>query len=92
MDLSFGRAKDGRNVALRGISLARATDFDWNSAPIVEDTRKDYGETRYQALGLIDDRLHMLVFTPRSDLIHVISLCKANDRELSRYEKAKTQP
>lgn len=92
MDVSFDPAKDGRNVALRGISLARATDFDWDSALIVEDTRKDYGETRYQALGLIDDRLHMMVFTPRADLIHVISLRKANDRELWLYEEAKTQP
>jgi uncharacterized DUF497 family protein len=67
-------------------------DFDWSSALIVEDMRKDYGEPRYQALGLIEDRLHMLVYTPRTDRIHIISLCKANDREIRRYEEAKTQP
>ncbi|MCC6303528.1 MAG: BrnT family toxin [Gammaproteobacteria bacterium] len=92
MDVSFDPAKDVRNVALRGISLARATDFDWNNALIVEDTRKDYGEPRYQALGLIDDRLHMLIFTPRTGKTHIISLRKANDREIRRYEETKTQP
>lgn len=92
MDASFDPAKDARNVALRGISLARAADFDWNNALIVEDMRKDYGESRYQALGPIEDRLHMLIFTPRGGKIHIISLRKANDREIRRYEETQTQP
>ncbi len=32
----------------------------------------------------------MLVFTPRADKVHVISLRKANRREVKRYE-AQTQ-
>jgi hypothetical protein len=50
------------------------------------DTRRDYGETRYIALGHIGDRVHSLVFTPRGDALHVISLRKANRREVRRYE------
>lgn len=57
---------------------------------IVEDRRRDYGERRYQAMGPIDGRLHVLVFTPRAGAIHVISLRKANDRELRLYA-SKTQ-
>lgn len=91
MDISYDPAKDARNVALRGLSFARAVDFDWASALIVEDTRRDYGERRYQALGLIDDRLHALVFTHRAARIHVISLRKANSREVRRYE-TQTEP
>lgn len=91
MDVSFDPAKDARNVALRGISLAQAMDFDWDSALIVEDTRQDYSEPRYQALGLIENRLHMLIFTPRAGKTHIISLRKANGREIRRYEEAKTQ-
>lgn len=34
----------------------------------------------------------MLVFTPRADTVHIISLRKANDREIRRYEEAQTQP
>jgi uncharacterized DUF497 family protein len=60
--------------------------FEWDSALIVEDIRKDYGERRFQALGLIEGRLHVLVFTPRAGKTHVISLRKANKREVKRYE------
>jgi uncharacterized protein len=58
----------------------------WDGALIVEDLRKDYGERRFQALGLIGDRLHIMVFTPRANKVHVISLRKANKREVKRYE------
>ena len=56
------------------------------TARIVEDLRKDYGERRFQALGLIGDRLHLMVFTPRANKAHVISLRRANKREVKRYE------
>ncbi len=59
---------------------------------MLEDVRRDYGEPRFQALGEIDGRLHMLVFTPRSGDVHVISLRKANRREIKRYEEEKEIP
>jgi hypothetical protein len=86
VDISFDSAKNERNLATRGISFELAAEFDWNSALIVEDLRRPYGEQRFQALGLIGDRLYMLVFTPRARKIHVISLRKANKREVKRYE------
>ncbi len=57
-----------------------------------EDLRKDYGERRFQALGFIGDRLHALVFTPRHDKVHVISLRKANAREANHYEQTQNSP
>ena len=83
-------AKNERNIAERGLPFDLAGEFEWNTALITEDTRKTYPERRYQALGLITDRLHMLVFTPRNGAVHVISLRRANQRERSRYA-AKTQ-
>ena len=55
------------------------------TALIVEDTRRDYDEKRYQALGMIGEDLHMLVFTPRDGAVHVISLRRANHRERTRH-------
>jgi uncharacterized DUF497 family protein len=52
----------------------------------VEDLRKDYGEPRFQALGLIKNRLYTMVFTPRANKVHVISLREAKKREVKRYE------
>jgi len=89
--ITYDPDKNENNVASRGISFDRAAEFEWLSALIVEDKRKDYGEARFQALGFIEGRLHMLVFTPRAGDIHVISLRKANKREVKRHEAKKTQ-
>lgn len=86
MSISFDLAKSEENVLVRGISFEFAARFEWVGALIVEDIRKDYGERRFQALGLIENRLHMMVFTPRANKVHVISLRRANKREVKRYE------
>lgn len=80
--------KELRNIAARGLSLDLAELLDWTTALIWEDTRKDYGEPRYCVLGYIAGRLHSVVFTPREGKPRVISLRKANKREVKRYEKA----
>ena len=85
MPLSYDPAKSERNEAERGLSFDLAEELDWSSALIAEDTRKDYEERRYQALGFIGEHLHMLVFTPRAGAVHVISLRRANQRERTRY-------
>jgi uncharacterized DUF497 family protein len=56
-----------QNVLVRGVPFDLAAEFAWEGALIVEDLRKDYGERRFQALGLIGDRLHMMVFTLRAN-------------------------
>lgn len=72
---------------MRGLPFTLVAQFDWTSAIIQTDERKDYGEIRFRALGRIDQRLHALVFTPRNNQVHVISLRKANAREVAHYEK-----
>ena len=55
---------------------------------IVEhDRRWDYGEERFQAIGVIDQRVFVVVFTRRSKAIRIISARKANSREVKSYEK-----
>lgn len=85
MRVTFDPAKNERNIAERGLAFELAQDLDWSTALIAEDTREDYSESRYQALGLIGAHLHMLVFTVRSEALHVISLRRANKRERTRY-------
>jgi uncharacterized protein len=60
VDISFDSTKSEMNVLARGIPFELAVEFVWDSALMVEDLRKDYGERRFQALGLIGDRLHMM--------------------------------
>jgi uncharacterized protein len=85
MRLTYDPAKSLRNEKERGLPFDLAEGFDWSSALVVEDTRESYPERRYQALGFIDEHLHMLVFTPRDGAVHVISLRRANQRERKRY-------
>jgi uncharacterized DUF497 family protein len=87
---SFDFIKSERNRLLRGIDFVIVENFEWDSALILQDLRQDYLEDRFQALGFIGEHLHMLVFTPREGLIHVISLRRANQRERKRYA-AQTQ-
>ena len=85
MMITFDQLKSERNGQERGLPFSLVDDFGWSSALIKEDTRKDYGERRFQALGFIAGRLHMIVFTPRAGVVHVISLRKANKRESIHY-------
>ena len=74
-------------MASRGLSFELVEQMEWATALIQEDTRKAYGERRFQVLGFIGERLHAVVFTPREGKVHVISLRKANSREVKRYAK-----
>jgi uncharacterized protein len=85
MRFTYDPAKSQRNLTERGFSFDRAEEFDWSTAQVSEDTRRSYPERRYQALGFIGERLHVLVFTPRDGAVHVISLRRANQRERTRY-------
>lgn len=87
MDITFDPNKNTRNIEERGLSFECAADFDFESALFTIDDRRDYGETRMRAIGHIGNRLHVLVFTETETGIRVISLRKANPREVKRYEQ-----
>ena len=57
MEIEYDLAKNERNIKDRGLSFKLARDFDFDSALIVEDTRHDYGEPGYLAIGYIGSRL-----------------------------------
>ena len=82
MQLTFDPGKNGKNIQERGLAFTLVSEMDWATAYIGEDQRKDYGE-----LGCINGRLYAAIFTPRADKLHVISLRKANSREVTVYEK-----
>ena len=85
MKIEFDPDKSRQNIRNRSISFELAELFEWETALVWEDKRHDYGEARFCALGYIGLRIHHLVFTLRGDRIRVISLRKANRREVRRY-------
>jgi uncharacterized protein len=85
MGISFDPSKSQRNELERGLPFSLVEELDWSTAWMVEDVRENYGERRYLVLGVIRERLHAMVFTPREGRVHVISLRKANQREVKQY-------
>ncbi|MFZ5580477.1 MAG: BrnT family toxin [Pseudomonadota bacterium] len=88
MDISYDPCKKETNTRTRGLSFERVADFEFDTAVIVVDNRRDYGEVRFRALGLLDGRVHALAFTETADGIRVISFRKANPRKVRTYEQA----
>lgn len=80
--------KSEANQRKHGVSLALAEAIDWSSVWCMPDDRKDYGELREIGYAVIDARLYCVVFTQRGETFRVISLRKANNREIDRYEQA----
>ena len=89
MNVTFDPAKDAANLAKHGVSLTEAAGFEWGTAVVWPDTRRDYGEARMVALGYIGLRMMALVFVDRPPEQpterRIISLRKANRREVKRY-------
>ncbi len=86
MKIVFDPAKDESNRAKHGVSLKAATGFDWETALERVDDRFDYGEVRIVAIGSIEARLHVVVFTEISEVtVRVISLRPAEKHEARFY-------
>lgn len=83
MAIDFDPAKDALNIAKHGVSLARAADME--ILAFVEDDRRNYGEVRYRAWGLIDGQHYCLAFVYRSGQIRAISLRRAHKKEMDQY-------
>jgi uncharacterized DUF497 family protein len=69
----------------------RGFDFEYAAriwaGPVLEreDCRRDYGETRIQALGRIGDRYFVVVDTWRGACRHIISARRAHLKEVLKW-------
>ncbi|MGA0594433.1 BrnT family toxin [Enterovirga sp. CN4-39] len=81
MEFDWHIAKSERNRAERGFGFdAAALIFE---GPVLEflDSRRDYGETRIKALGLVDGVLLSVVYTDRENVRWIISARRASRKE-----------
>ena len=85
MTVTFDPAKDAANMAKHGVSLALATELELDAMLTWPDTRRDYGEPRMVGLAPWGTRLYFLVYVARSEGRRIISLRKANAREVKIY-------
>ena len=85
LPFDWNEAKRRDNLAKHGVDFDLVYEFDWDTAIIHQDIRKNYQEARFQAVAPIGDRIFFMVFTVRGNRTRIISLRKANNREIRRY-------
>ncbi len=85
MAITFDPAKREKTLNERGLDFADARYVFENLLTENPDTRFDYGEERRITVGLVNDRMVVVVWTQRGADRHVISMRKANEREQQRY-------
>jgi uncharacterized DUF497 family protein len=81
MRVTFDPAKRAKTLAERGLDFDDAAVVFQGTTVEIEDTRRNYGETRIICYGLLSGRLVVIGYTPRGATRHVFSMRKANERE-----------
>lgn len=85
MRIEFDPAKDVANRARHGVSLALAGALDWKAALVWIDKRFEHGEMRMIALAPRTEILYYVAFVDRGAVRRIISLRRANRREVKHY-------
>lgn len=85
MRIEFDPAKDASNREKHGLSLALAAGLDWDASLVWVDERYEYGELRMIALAPDTGVLYYVAFVDRGETRRIISLRKANRREVKHY-------
>lgn len=85
MRIEFDPAKDSTNQAKHDVSLSVAIELDWEAALVWVDERFEYGETRMIALAPRVNILYCVAFVDRGEVRRIISLRRANRREVKHY-------
>jgi uncharacterized protein len=85
--ITYDLAKRQATLDNRGLNFADASIVFAGPTITVQDIRRDYGEVRFQTVGFLADRMVMVVWTPRGETRHVMSMRKCNNREKAIYQK-----
>ena len=86
MEYEWDEAKRLANQAMHKIDFESIHDFEWDTAKIAPSL--GYGELRWTANGYIGSRLYVVAYTKRGYRIRIISLRKANLREIRKYAQS----
>ena len=86
MQITYDPVKRTAKLAKHGLDFETRPRCFAGLTLTLLDGRLDYREDRYQTYGLLGDRLVMVVWTPRGEDRHIISMRKCNEREKARFE------
>jgi uncharacterized DUF497 family protein len=87
MKITCDPVKRAATLAARGLDFEDAAEVFRGDTLDFPDARRDYGELRMLTVGHLHGRMVVVVWTPRGNARHVISMRKANAREKARFGK-----
>lgn len=89
MQFEWDEGKNRINIRKHGIDFSDAIDVFNHPVLTALDSREDYGEERWVALGLMKAMMAVVVYVERNGpVIRIISARKATKHEAKRYEQS----
>lgn len=82
----WNEAKRAQNLAKHGVDFLDAALIFEGPILKVQDTRKDYGEERWNALGMVDGNVYFVTYTMRGDTTRIISAWLGGHKEYEQYK------
>jgi uncharacterized DUF497 family protein len=89
VNFEWDEDKNQENIRKHGFDFADAWEIFEAPMRVALDTRADYDEDRRNGIGLLGNRIVVVVFTGRGEeTIRIISLRKALKHERKKFEEA----
>jgi uncharacterized protein len=89
VNFEWDEEKNQENIRKHSFDFADAWEIFEAPMRTALDTREDYSEDRWNGIGLLGNRIVVVVFTERGeDTIRIISLRKALKHEREKFEEA----
>jgi len=85
MDTEWDENKRLANLKERGVDFRDAAQIFLAPVLEAEDTRTEYGEQRFRALGRVGEDTFMVAYTWRGERRRIISAWKVDDEGRRRY-------
>lgn len=93
MEFEWDDAKAVSNLSRHGVDFQDAIRAFLDPFRLeLEDTRQDYGESRYRMLGEVNGVLFAVIFAEREDSVRIISARVAEPNERRLYHESQTRP
>jgi uncharacterized DUF497 family protein len=86
--ITFDPTKRDATLVVRGLDFADAAEIFAGLHTVAPDDRRDYGEPRFISAAYLRRRMVVIVWTPRDDARHIISMryCHAKEEKIWRAQ------
>jgi uncharacterized protein len=89
MKFEWDEAKHAKTLGERGVSFDDGARIFARRVLIWEDTRRDYREDRFRAVGETEGEVLHVAFTWRGDVMRIISVRRASRKETQLWRSQK---